>query len=212
MTLIGILWAVAAPLLLLVAGAIVAFLLRRARAPRATPLAAVIVLGTVMVFWLYDRSKFVEVCEGEGKPVVYRRAAADGVFLNSGTSNSFGMRYIQEEGFKWVEAASIYKRNAWVRYERFGNGSIVTNDIPELTAEYEVREVFSQPYGHTGLSRTQVVDRASGDVLAKAASATFDGGRMKIVLGAWGVRSCPSAMTSSEDFNAFYHLAKNALR
>jgi len=113
MMLIGMIWAVAAPLLLLVAGAIVAFLLRRARAPGATPLAAIVVLGAVTVFWLHDRSKFVEVCEGEGKPVVYRRASADGVFLNSGTSNSFGMRYIQEEAllqFLWVKIVGCTRK------------------------------------------------------------------------------------------------------
>ena len=212
MMLIGILWTALAPVSLILAAALLAWLLRKKGARWAVPLAVAAVATPVAIFWLLDRSEFVQVCEREAKPVIYRHATADGIFLNSGTSNSFGMRYLHDEGFRWVEAPSIYRRDAWVRYERSANGSITTTDIPALSARYEVWEVFTQPYRHTGLSRTLVVDRATGEVLAKAGSATFDGGRVNVVLGAWGTRSCPSAMDSAAAFSDFYHLAKNTLR
>ena len=212
MMLIGIIWAVLAPVSLVIVVILLAWMLRKSAVRWAAPLAIAAVLTPVAVVWLLDRADFIRVCDGEGKPVVYRHATAEGIFLNSGTSNSFGMRYLHEEGFHWMEAPSIYQRNAWVRYERSGDGSISTTDIPAITARYEVREDFSQPHGHTGLSQTKVIDRASGELLAKAGSATFDGGRMRLVLGAWGTQTCPSAMSSPEAFNEVYHLAKNALR
>jgi hypothetical protein len=216
MMLVGFIWAALAPLSLVLLIALITWQLRRAWPRAAIPLATVLVLAPVATIWLADRAEFTSVCEGAGQPVIYRQAKADGIYLNSGTSNSFGMRYLYDEGFAWVEAPSIYKREAFVRYARDSASkdpnAITTTDIPAITARYEVREEFSQPFGHTGLSVTKVVDRTTGDVLAKAGSATFGGGRMTWVLGAWGQRSCPSAMSDSKGFTEYYHLAKRTLR
>ncbi len=210
MMLAGLVWAALAPLILV---ALILGIVRLLRGQRQRwPIAIGVVLAPVLALWLRDRAAFSDICEGAGKPVVFRRAHADGIFLNSGTSNSFGMRYLQEEGFTWVEAPSIYRRDAWVRYERDSSGTIASKEVDALTARYEVREDFSQPYKHTSLSVTTVVDRQSGEVLAKAGSAHFDGGTAKWVLGAWGISSCPSAMRSPDNFAAYYHVAKNALR
>lgn len=212
MMLVGVIWAALAPLILLVLIVGLARLLRNAPVRWPWVVATVVVLAPVLALWLRDRAEFASVCDGEGKPVVFRRDTADGVFLNSGTSNSFGMRYLQEEGFSWMEAPSIYTRGSWVRYVRDSTGKTQSTEIASLTARFEVRENFSQPFPHTGLSQTRVIDRQSGDVLAKGGSANFDGGTAKWVLGAWGTLSCPSAMRSSDDFTAWYHLAKRTLR
>ena len=216
MMLVGIVWAALAPLSLVLLVVLLRQLLRRSGLGPALPVAVALVIVPVAVLWLTDRAQFRTVCDGVGAPVVYRKASADGIYLNSGTANSFGMRYIQEEGFSWVEAPSIYKRDAWVRYQRDATAkdpnAIATVEIDSLTARYEVRELFSQPFRHTGLSLTQVVERSSGEVLAKAGSANFDGGRAKWVLGAWGSSSCPSAMRAPTVFSDYYHLARNTLR
>lgn len=223
MMLIGLIWAALAPLILVALIVALAWLLRRAQRRGAVAWAMAIVLLPVASVWLWDRTEFIGVCNGEGKPVIFRKATADGVFLNSGTSNSFGMRYLHDEGFSWIEAPSIYRRGAWVRYERGTapdankdgsrtTANIVTTEIPAITARFEVREDSSQPYSHTSLSQTKVIDRNSGELIAKAGNAHFNGGRMQWVLGAWGARTCPSAMSSPEDFNDYYHLAKKTLR
>lgn len=209
---VGIIWALLAPLLLVPVIALLAWLLSRARVKFAVPLSVLAVVLTVSVFWFIDWSEFDRICKTEGAPTVYRRDTAEGIFLNSGTSNSFGMRYLQDEGFSWVEARSVTEPNGWVRYERSANGTITTARISSITARYEVREDFIKPNGHTDMSRTQVVDRSTGEVVAKAGSANFDGGRMNAVLGVWGARSCPSPMSSPEGFDGFYHLARHALR
>lgn len=216
MMFLGLIWAALAPLSLVL---VIVLLSRefKARLSRwAVPTASAVILGPVAAVWWLDRSEFRAVCTGEGAPVIYRKASADGVFLNSSTANSFGMRYLYDEGFAWIEAPSIYTRGAWVKYTRdttsASAGAITTTDIPVLTARYEVREVFTQPNAHTGLSQTQIIDRTTGELLAKAGRASFSGGRVKWVLGAWGSSDCPSARTAPAHFNAYYHLAKQTLR
>ncbi|MBC7623179.1 MAG: hypothetical protein H7232_07330 [Aeromicrobium sp.] len=220
MMLIGLIWADFAPLSLLFAIVAFTWALRRARflvGVRGTGwIAVAVVLLPVGGIWLWQRAEFASVCEREGKPVIYRKADADGVFLNSGTANSFGTRYLYDEGFAWIEAPSIYKLGDWVRYQQGSaaenKDAITSTEIRATTARYEVREDFSQPFAHTGLSQTKIIDRTTSEVMAKAGSATYSGGAMKWVLGAWGTRKCPSAMMSSDDFTAFYHLARNTLR
>jgi len=175
-------------------------------------IAAATVLVPVVGIWTYDHADFMSVCEGEGKPVVFRRDKADGIFLNSETSNSFGMRYLHEEGFLWMEAPSVYTRGTWVRYERGPKGEITTTENVPLTARYEVREDFSRPHTHTDLTQVKVIERQTGELLATAGAVHFSGGTMKWVLGTWGSRSCPTTRTDPDDFNAYYHLVKNTLR
>ena len=69
-----------------------------------------------------------------------------------------------------------------------------------------------KPYRHTGLSMRYVIDRQTAQVMARAGSAHFDGGLARWVLGAYGTRSYPSAMTNSEDFNGYYYPAQRTLR
>lgn len=75
-------------------------------------------LAPVGGVWYVDHQAFVRVCQQYGVPVVTRTAQVDGFFLDDGTANSFGMRYLQSEGFQWMEARSIYRRDAFVRYTR----------------------------------------------------------------------------------------------
>ena len=77
------------------------------------------------------------------------RAKADGIFLDSPTANSFGMKYVQQLGFSWMEMRSIYDPNKIERVTRETDGRIRTEPIDGVTARYEVRETFEQPFSHT---------------------------------------------------------------
>ncbi len=216
MMLFGFLWAALAPLSLVLLIFALAWWLRRRQVRAAVTLSVAVVLLPVAAVWWWDHEVFLAVCNNEGKPVILHKAMAEGVFLNSGTSNSFGMRYLHEEGFAWIEAPSIYNRGGWVRYEydkaATATGNVTSREIPAITAQYEVREEHTTPNDFTSLSQTSVIDRTTGEVMARAGSANFSGGRMNLVLGAYGARSCPSAMSSPQDFNDYYHLAKKTLR
>jgi len=220
MMFLGFLWAAFAPLMLLVPMAVLALTFGRMLPPRGSSfsrlvpraLAVVLVIGPTAALWLADRADFRQVCDGVGAAVIYRKASAEGVLLDSGTSNSFGMRYMQEEGFMWMEAQDIYNRDAYVRYTRNPDKTITTTKIDAPTARYLVQETVEKPYSHTSLSVTHVIDRITNEELARAGTSQFDGGRAKWVLGAWGTLSCPGASAEPEEFWNYYHLARRTLR
>jgi hypothetical protein len=204
----------AAPLLLLVPVWLLVALMsftgwsRPVRIATASGIVAAIV-GTA---WWLDYRQFLSVCEGAGKPRIFLRSTADGIYLDSPTANSFGMNYLHQQGFSWMEMRSIYDRTRFERVSRSADGQIRTEPVDVVSARYEVRETFEKPYRHTGLSMRYVIDRQTAQVMARAGSAHYDGGRARWVLGAYGTRSYPSAMTDSEDFNGYYFLAQRTLR
>jgi hypothetical protein len=216
MMLIGIIWAMFAPLLLLIpvfvlylaAGRIPVIKTRKLR----VLFAAAITLSVVFPVWLRDSARFDAHCEALGVSQIFEKRKADGFFLDDSTANSFGMRYLQEEGFQWMEARSIYNRGGFTRYEKTATG-ITQKEIDRLTAAIEVKSDFTED-SISSTTLLTVKDRQTGKVLARAANASFNGGSASIVLGAWGMRSCPSPMSSagSEEFSRFYHLAKLTLR
>jgi len=211
---LGILWAVTAPLLLLVPVWLLTVLLSFTRWPRRVRIAAAagLVIVAVSTTWWLDYKEFVSICEGVGKPRIFMRGAADGIYLDSPTANSFGMSYLHEQGFAWMEMRSIYDRTKIERVTREPNGQIRTEPTDTISARYEVRETFEKPYPHTALNMKRVIDRQTGIIMAQAGSANFNGGRMQWVLGVYGTRSFPSAMTNSADFQTYYYLAQRTLR
>jgi hypothetical protein len=228
MMLLGILWAVFAPLGLLLPFWLILQLLRKARLPErfaqgpglAQPgllrgaFAAALVLLPVAFFWYQDHSDFRAVCQTFGAPRITRTSQADGFFLDDATANSFGMRYLQEDGFKWLEARSIYQRDEFVRYEISIDGKISETRQQLRTARFAVVSEFSQPKPHTRVTFTRVIDSAAPDgaqELARSALVHFSGGRMSAVLGVYASASCPSARSDTGAWSEAYHLARNTL-
>jgi hypothetical protein len=213
MMLLGLIWAVGAPLLLLGTAALVVAALRSSGWPRRRRwvLASGVVLLPVAVLWWQDYQEFVSVCESAGKPRILAHASADGIYLDSPTANSFGMNYLHQMGFAWMEMRSIYDRGKFERVTREKNGQFRTEPVDSISARYEVRESFEQPYPHTGLGMRRVIDRQTGQVMAEAGTAHFSGGRARWVLGAYGSRSFPSAMSDPEAFDQYYYLAQHTL-
>lgn len=211
MMLIGVIWAAFAPLSLAALILIARWALGRAGAPRPWLIAAALVLAPVLAIYAWDRRQFAAACEEAGPPRIMRTAQADGIYLNSQTANSFGTRYVDGEGFAWIERADIYRRDQYVRVAKGENGALTEEKIPAVTARYEVREENPTIRGHH-MQITRVIDRENGEELARAAEGYFIGGRMAMVLGAWGSASCLSAMTAPDTFAQYYHLARDTLR
>ena len=211
-SLIGLIWAVAAPLLLLVPNIALSALLRRRGWQRPKLLACAIVLVPVAAVYAYDRAEFSALCREIGRPVITTRAVADGIYLNSGTANSFGTRYLSQEGFSWLERRDIYVRGGLVRVTRDDAGLYPETKIPALTARYEVLETHETRAPNIGISRTKVIDRQTGTEMSRAGDANFLGGRMSMVLGVYGSSSGLSAMSDPAGFRGYYHLARDTLR
>lgn len=209
--LIGVIWATLAPLILVAAIVATRLALRRAGAARALPLAIALVLIPVAAVYALDRAAFAKVCTEIGPPRIARRAVADGVYLNSPTANSFGMRYLHDEGFLWLERRDSYDRKGFVRVARNAAGGFDETKIDAVSARYEVIEGSETVRGHD-VHITRVVDRRMGDEMARAGDAYFMGGHMAFVLGAWGASSCHSAHSDPASFRAYHHLARDTLR
>ena len=228
MTLLGVIWAVFAPLLLLLPIGVIYRLIKPAVAnielTRRLPLwqgrlfrlgiAALMVLIPVRVVWYIDKAEFVALCKTEGAPVIRVKASTDGFFLDDSTANSFGQRYLQSEGFQWMEARSIYQRGEFTRYERSLDGTISQLAQKTKSARYEVVTEYLQPLAHTSLTVTRVIDTQAPDgkqEMARSAMAHFNGGRMHAVLGAYGSASYPDLASNQATWNDAYYLVRNTL-
>lgn len=175
-------------------------------------IALAIVCGLTLIIWLPQRIAFQNRCNEFGEPLILKTVTVDGFFLEDPTANSFGMRYLHEAGFSWLETNSIYNRAAFTRYEKVGD-KIESHEIDKLSAEYVLRSVHTDE----GMWRVQEVEIANiktGEKLASAKSAHFEGGTAKWVLGAYGSATCPNPRTAegSRLFRKTYNLAWETLR
>ncbi|OGI47827.1 MAG: hypothetical protein A2151_01330 [Candidatus Muproteobacteria bacterium RBG_16_65_34] len=221
---VGILLAVFGPLLLIVPMALVYWLLARSNVAARfgwrqgmarvayTAIAALSVLCVVGATYLPGKLKFNSLCENLAEPRVIERARADGFFLDDSTADSFGMRYLHDEGFAWFEARDISKRDGYARYRKEG-GKIVRESVSELKALYTVQSTFDEREQGILVSRTAVTERASGKLLAEAHSVTYHGGPLGLLLGVHGLNTCPWPVTQqgSRQFDTYYHLARDTL-
>ena len=214
MMLIGFIWALFAPLLLVLAVWILVLAAKKASVPPPWRFwgPVILVLGPTLGFWVPERLAFKKHCDAASKPTILETAVADGFFLDDPTANSFGMRYLQEEGFSWMEAKSIYDRSRFTRYE-IVDGKIGSREIEQTNAEYTVRSKLKiERLWRT--TETEILESKTGERMAWANDSHFEGGTASWVLGVHGTASCPdpSSTEGSEAFSDFYHLARNTLR
>ena len=211
---IGLIWAVFAPLLLAVGVWGLVLVARKASVPKPwrTWGPVIVVAGLTLAFWVPERLAFKNHCDASSKATILETADADGFFLDDPTANSFGMRYLQEEGFSWLEARSIYDRSRFTRYEMV-DGKIEQREIDQTSAEYTVRSKLKiERLWST--TETEIFRTKTGAKMAWANDSHFEGGTAKWVLGVYGTATCPDPRSTegSEHFLDFYHLAKNTLR
>jgi len=217
MAVLGLAWALLAPF---VALALLALAWRLARQwhpqgnQRAQFVACLVAPVLVLAgIYLSDRVNFHSICESLVNARIVERQHVDGFFLDDSTANSFGMRYLQEEGFDWIEARSIMTRDRYTRYRRSGT-TITSEEIDSSSASVRVAtQYIDQPRG-VSIQSTLITERASGRELARAERARFDGGRARWLLGFWGAADCtnPASARGQRAFQDWYHLARNTLR
>lgn len=213
---IGFLWAALAPVLVLLAIALLAHVLKRFFGVRRYWVAALLgFLLPVAAMYALDRRHFKQVCE-QGEPVgLFKKASADGFVLTSQTANSFGTRYLHDDGFKFFETLDYMQGyRGWARYALDAERKIVTSRIPGPTARYEVREEHKSLPGTISIQTVTVLDRETGEVLARARDGSYMGGRMSLFLGAWGSARCASfdSVGGVSAFRLFHSLPRFVFR
>ncbi len=225
MMLAGLILTVLGPLLLLLPFALLYFLFKRAAiAPRLgleasqdrlahLAAAAALVLGAVLASYLPGRLEFERLCAQLAEPRIVEKARAEGFFLDDLTANSFGQRYLREEGFTWFETHDIYRPGQFVRFRKAGS-EVVIEPIAELQSRQAVQTVTEVRERTIHVSRTAITERGSGRLLAEAHSVIYHGGPLRIALGVYGLSSCPNPITpeGNRQFNLYYHLAREVLR
>ena len=211
---IGFIWAIFAPLLLVIGVWVLFLVAKKASVPKPWRFwgPVVAVAGVTLAFWVPERLAFKSHCDTSSKPTILETAVAEGFFLDDQTANSFGMRYLQEEGFSWLEARSIYDRSRFTRYEMV-DGKIEQREIEQTSAEFTVRSKLKMEKLWS-TTETEILETKTGEKMAWANDSHFEGGTMKWVLGVYGTANCPDPRSTegSERFLAYYHLAKNTLR
>ena len=102
MTLFGLLWAMLAPLSLVLAAAALAMLFKRTGLPRwgALALAAALVVGPVAYLWRQDRAGFDALCRAEGTARIIEKAQADG-FLLVVAPRAWCLLHSDRNGSRW---------------------------------------------------------------------------------------------------------------
>lgn len=209
MILVGFLWSAFAPLSLVIFFFIIFLLTKRTKLSKKFRIVSAfgLTLIPLLALWLPARNEFSQVCQAKGPPTVAKTALADGFYLDDATASSFGMRYLQDEGFSWIETQSLYNPKKFTRYEKNGK-EIISKEVDELSARYALINHFEEHKFYKE-SQMTIQDRQTGEKLAWAHSLIFDGGPARWLLGGWGVASCPD---DPNEFNKMYHLARLTLR
>ena len=136
----------------------------------------------------------------------------EGFFLDDLTANSFGRRYVAEEGFAWFETHDLYQRGRFVRFRKAGD-QVVIEPVIELQARHVVKSDTEVRSDTNHVSRTAISERQSGRLLAEAHSVIYHGGPLGVVLGVYGMSHCPNPSTAEgrRQFNLYYHLVREVL-
>lgn len=179
------------------------------RTARWTALAVSLVCAAVVLTLSYLPGKweFDQLCSVHAAPTVSGRVSVAG-FYRQHMFPYEATRYLDEGGFTFVEAPHPYEKGIYVRYSKTGEGETGEHKISALESRYGVRKTLSELSHGILLSEKRVYEMASDRELARAAHLTYEGGPLKLFLGAYGMSSCPDISTEAgaQDFNTFYNL------
>jgi len=184
-----------------------------ANARRIGLLGSVAVIGLVHALaYLPGKRRFDSACEAESTPRVLATVTARG-FYRTRLFPYEAHRFLNDSGFEYVEGPNPYQQRAYVRYRLGDDGEVIDESIDEPMSRYEVEEILTQNGGIT-ISRKRIRERASGQEIGRAAHILHSGGRLSLLLGTWGMSSCPDIRTEqgSRDFRLYYDFVKVVLR
>ena len=181
-------------------------------AARRLALAASVALVAAALATSYFPGKraFDRLCATHGTPTVSGVVRAEG-FFRTRLYPYEAARW--PDSFAYVEAPHMYEEGVHVRYTKVGD-DVREESVAALRSRYAVRETFEElPHGIVMTEKT-VYEMASKRELARAASIVYHGGPLSLLLGVYGMSSCPDARSEqgSQDFRTFYDLETIVLR
>ena len=184
-------------------------------------LAAAMVGGVVWVTWWPGYQRYQALCDQYATPNIVERTHLDGFFVSKMFDYEAG-RYLMEWGFQWIEAPDPYRAGRLLRYRRTDKG-IEPEEVSTITAKAAFIPEFRELPDGIHLSLKRIVRLPDPEAwrsvekqpeMARAGSVVYHGGPLKIVLGAWGLSTCPSAPSADaiKAFQDYYYLEQRVLR
>lgn len=221
---IGVLLAIGGPLLLipviwlvyrLAVRRIVVTLLatrvgRRGARWLALAVSVALVASALAVSYFPGKREFDRLCAAHATPTVSAAVQADG-FFRTRLYPYEAARWLKS--FAYVEAPHMYEDGVHVRYTRVGD-DIRQDDVTTLLSHYGVREDLVERAHGIVMTEKTVYELATERELARAASIVYQGGPLALLLGVYGMSSCPDIRSDqgSRDFRTFYDLETIMLR
>lgn len=170
-------------------------------------LAVLLLAGVLAVSYFPGKFEFDRVCAEFGSPRIAERVMVDGYWREP--LLPFQAREILDRGpFRFIEGPAQGKTGEVVRYHLAEDGTVRMEGVEKAVSRFGVRLTTESLKGGVLITRKLIFDRSTGRELASAASLVYEGGPLSLLLGPWGMSSCPDPRTAqgSRDFKSFYHL------
>ena len=179
----------------------------------ALGLSLVIVLGALSLSYFPGKFEYDRQCAEHATPVVQDQVRVEG-FYHSRLYPHQARRYLDEDSFAFVEAPHMYEKDSFIRYSKTIDNRIREQKLTTLKSLYGVRQDLHElSFGIVMTSKT-VYEIASNRQLATASHIVYHGGPLSLLLGVYGMSSCPdiSLPEGSQHFDTFYNLEAKILR
>lgn len=174
--------------------------------------ATLLVVAVVLVSYLPGRMEYEHLCEVH-TPVIEKATDVPGFYATKLYPYK-AEPFLREWGFTYVEAPDMYQKGRTLRYEVGSNGETVVTEVPAPSSRYAVSDIFHELGNTLMLDEKRVYEMATGRELAHAGSVTYLGGYLHLVLGVYGLSTCPRPGTAQESrqFSDYYYLERKVLR
>jgi len=175
-------------------------------------LAVLLLAGVLAVSYYPGKFAFDHLCAEDGVPKITDRVRVEGYYREP--LFPYQARQILEEGtFSYLEGPSPYRKGVNIRYLRSETGSPREEEATELRSRFGVRQTTETVDGGGVMTRKVIYERSTGRELARAASLVYEGGPLSLLLGVYGMSSCPDPRTpeGSRNFQTYYNLESMVL-
>lgn len=223
---IGILLAIMGPLLLIPVIWIIYRLITRKLIYRffsqkfSSPVNDLIAIGLTTIFtlivlvvsYLPGKIEFEKLCEQYSSPSIEKRVTTDS-FFRSHLYPYEARQFLDDDGFKFVEAPHMYKKGRYIKYSLSGNGEIIEQEIDEPASEYGVRDDLKLLASGINMSQKTAYELKSGKDFARASTVLYSGGPLSLFMGVYAMSNCPDIRSEkgSKDFDTYYNFEKEVL-
>lgn len=223
---LGVLLAILGPLLLIPVTWVAYLLLRPVVLHRLIPrvskgaaswialaVSCFIVAGALVLSYVPGRIEFDRLCSEHAIPTVSERVRTDG-FYRTRLYPYEARPFLEGDSFVFVEAPHMYKEGVYVRYTKTEDETIHEQEVSTLNSLYGVRETLSELAYRIMMTEKVAYEMETNRELARAANIVYEGGPLSLLLGVYGMSSCPDIRSpeGSQHFKTFYELETITLR